>query len=81
MNDVPCQELVELVTDYLDNALPPDRRAEVDAHLATCPGCREVVAQWRTIITLGRRLAAEDAEEVAPHLRADLLAAFRARRS
>ena len=31
MRDVPCNELVELVTDYLDGALLPDRMAEVDA--------------------------------------------------
>ena len=34
--DVPCNELVELVTDYLDGALTAPRRAEVDAHVAIC---------------------------------------------
>lgn len=79
--DVPCQELVELVTDYLDGTLGPGRRAEVDAHLAICAGCREVLAQWRTVIDLGGRLAAVDAERVDPGVRASLLAAFRALRA
>ena len=29
-----CQELVELVTDYLDGALSPRDRARFDAHIA-----------------------------------------------
>jgi anti-sigma factor RsiW len=77
--DVPCQALVELVTDYLDDALTPQRRAEVDAHLAICAGCREVLSQWRTIVRLGGHLATDDAERVDPAIRANLLAAFRAR--
>jgi anti-sigma factor RsiW len=80
VRDVPCNALVELVTDYLDGALPPDRRAEVDAHLAICAGCREVVAQWRRIVAWGGRLAETDAAAVDPAVRAGLLAAFRAHR-
>jgi anti-sigma factor RsiW len=40
-----CRELVELVTDYLDGALPPDRQAEVVAHLEGCEGCLRYLAQ------------------------------------
>lgn len=79
MPDVPCNELVELVTDYLDGALAAQRRAEVDAHLAICAGCREVLAQWRTVVRLGGRLAEADLDEVEPAVRAGLLAAFRTR--
>ena len=31
-----CQELVELVTDYLEGALPPPERERFDAHIAGC---------------------------------------------
>ena len=75
--ELPCNELVELVTDYLDDALPADRRAQVDAHLATCPGCRSVLAQWREVIRLGGRVAEADVDEVDPSVRRDLLSAFR----
>lgn len=77
--DVPCNELVELVTDYLDRTLSEQRRAEVDAHLAICAGCREVLAQWRTLVRLGRRLAEAEVDQVDPAVRAGLLAAFRDR--
>jgi anti-sigma factor RsiW len=80
MRDVPCNELVELVTDYLDGALPAERRAEVEAHLSICAGCREVVAQWRHIIAWGGRLGETEVAAVDPEIRAGLLAAFRNRR-
>ena len=45
-----CQELVELVTDHLEGALPAHDQARFDAHLAECPGCARYVAQIRTTI-------------------------------
>jgi anti-sigma factor RsiW len=78
--DVPCAELVELVTDYLDDALPPAWRERIEAHLASCEGCRRVVAQWQLVIRLGGRVAESDVEAVDPAVRRELLAAFRRRR-
>lgn len=50
-----CQELVELVTAYLDGSLPADQRAEFDDHLAVCRGCETYVEQIRaTIDVLGQ---------------------------
>jgi anti-sigma factor RsiW len=34
-----CREFVELVTDYLDGALPDEQRVRFEAHLAECDGC------------------------------------------
>jgi anti-sigma factor RsiW len=52
--DVACRELVELITDYLEGALPPDEVAAVEAHLAACRGCASYLSQMRaTIATLG----------------------------
>jgi anti-sigma factor RsiW len=49
-----CVELVELLTDYLEDALPPDEAAAVEAHLATCPPCQVHLAQLQaTIDALG----------------------------
>jgi hypothetical protein len=57
-DELVCQDVVEVVTDYLDAALPPDRRQEFDAHLADCDGCTEYVDQIRrTIDALGARAA------------------------
>jgi anti-sigma factor RsiW len=56
-----CRELVELVTDYLDDVLPPGWRDGVASHLAECDGCTEYVRQVRTTIAAlgGLRQAAE----------------------
>ncbi len=74
--DLPCNEFVELVTDYLDGALPGDLVANIDAHLAICPGCRRVVAQWREVIRLTGQLAESDVDRIDPDTRAQLIATF-----
>ena len=52
-----CQELVELVTEYLDDALPPRDRERFEEHLLTCPGCQAHLTQMReTIRILGTAL-------------------------
>jgi anti-sigma factor RsiW len=69
-----CNELVELVTDYLDGSLDPDTRARFDMHLLDCDGCEIYLQQFRaTIETLGD---VRD-EHLDPAFRARLLAAFR----
>jgi anti-sigma factor RsiW len=73
-NDLACRDLVELVTDYLEDALPLAERARFDAHLETCPGCREYLAQMRqTIAALGHL----PSESIEPAVRAQLLQVFR----
>jgi anti-sigma factor RsiW len=69
-----CQELVELVTDYLDGVLPPADRARFDAHIADCDGCRDYLEQIRATIALTGTLAPE---QLAPEAEAALLEAFR----
>jgi anti-sigma factor RsiW len=74
MEDLSCQELVELVTDYFDGALSPSDRARFEAHVAGCPGCDRYLAQMRTTIALaGESRATEDRPDVT-----GLIAAFRA---
>ena len=73
MEDLSCQELVELVTDYFEDALAPTERARFDAHIAECPGCELYVEQMRTTITLvGASSGLESRPEVS-----GLLEAFR----
>ena len=81
-NDFPCQIFVEVVTDYLDGALPSDIVARIDTHLAECPGCTSVLEQLRKVIRLSRRAATTQVENLDPSTRQQLLDAFReARRS
>jgi anti-sigma factor RsiW len=69
-----CQELVELVTAYLEDALPDSDRARFDAHLDICPPCVEYLAQFeRTVAAIG--LAAPELEQAPPV--AELLQVFR----
>ena len=72
--DLPCQELVELVTDYLEDQLPSSTRVRFDAHLAQCSGCRAYLEQMRqTIRTVGRLRE----ESIQPETRDRLLSVFR----
>jgi anti-sigma factor RsiW len=73
---IPCQVFVELVTDYLDGALPAEEVARIDAHLALCPGCVSVVEQFRETVRLARRIREDDVDRIEPRVRADLMAAF-----
>lgn len=72
--DLPCQRVVEMVTDYLEDALSAADRRRLDAHLAGCPHCTEYLAQMRETIRLAGRLAPED---LTPEMRTDLTDVFR----
>jgi anti-sigma factor RsiW len=73
--ELTCQELVELVTDYLEDALPPEERARFDEHLEGCTGCTAYVEQMRATIRLVRASRSE-ALETRPEV-AGLLHVFR----
>jgi predicted anti-sigma-YlaC factor YlaD len=72
--ELTCQELVELVTDYLEMALPEGEMARFEEHLAGCRGCRQYLDQMRTTIRLVGRLREVD---LSPPARDELLALFR----
>jgi len=69
-----CQELVELVTDYLEDVLPPDERARFDEHLEVCRACRRYLEQMRRTVELTGSL---EPESLSPEAEATLLEAFR----
>ena len=76
-----CQMLVELVTDWLEGALPESTREELELHVATCAGCVAYVEQMRvTQKALERLESIEVVEPVKDEAREALLAVFRARR-
>ena len=69
-----CNELVDLVTAYLDDALDADTRSRVEAHLADCEGCANYVQQFReTVRAVGR--VTDD--QLDPAFRSRLLDAFK----
>jgi anti-sigma factor RsiW len=69
-----CQELVELVTDYLEGALGPEDARRFEAHVAACPGCETYVEQMRSAIAVTRA----SGDVVEPSAVSPLLDAFRA---
>ncbi|HET9421427.1 MAG TPA: zf-HC2 domain-containing protein [Nocardioides sp.] len=69
-----CAAVVELVTAYIEGELSAIRAAEVEAHLALCPGCTAYFEQVHQTIAGVRSLEADDLP--AP-LRDDLMEAFR----
>ena len=76
--EMACRELVELVTDYLEDRLSLLDRARFEAHIAECEYCATYLEQMRlTIRTLGRI----PEESLPSDARSALLTAFRSWRS
>jgi anti-sigma factor RsiW len=74
LNVLQCEELVGLVTDYLDDALSAEQRRGVDQHLAVCRGCVNHVGQMRMTIQAVHGLREES---LPPPAREELLELFR----
>ena len=74
VENISCQEVVELVTDYLEGALSPADVARFEHHLTICDGCAFYVEQIRMTIEAVGRIGEED---VPPEIRDGLVAAFR----
>ena len=71
---INCREVVELVTGYLERALPAEETALFEQHLNFCEGCVSYVEQMRGTIEAVGRIAEAD---IAGDDRNRLLAAFR----
>ncbi len=73
-----CQQLVELVTAYLDDVLTDSDRIRVQEHLAECDDCAGYVAQMRTVISLAAETLENDSDPALPSgMLTDLLTVFR----
>ena len=69
-----CRELVEDITDYVEDAMPEDERRRFDEHLDLCPACRVYIDQMRTTI---RAVGTLREEMLSRETRESLLATFR----
>ncbi|HSS79975.1 MAG TPA: zf-HC2 domain-containing protein [Gaiellaceae bacterium] len=78
VEQLSCQEFVELVTDYLEGALPAEEAARFEDHIGRCTGCAAYLDQIRETIALTGRLTPES---LSPEAERDLLDAFRGWRS
>jgi anti-sigma factor RsiW len=73
-----CEEMVELVTDYLEDSLSGRDRRRFEAHLSGCDHCGEYLRQMRTTIVLTGTLTVDD---LSPAQQNQLTALFRTWRS
>ena len=76
MNDeFSCQEMIEVVTNYLDDALPSDERQRFEHHLSYCAGCGTYLDQMRETIRQTGMVPREESLPTA--LREEIVARFR----
>jgi len=74
-DEFSCQEMIEVVTNYLDGAMPPDERQRFEHHLSHCAGCGTYVDQMRETIRQTGVVPRE--ESLPPALRERIVAQFR----
>jgi anti-sigma factor RsiW len=71
---ITCREILDLLTDYLESALPAPVHLRVEGHLAEFDHCADLLDQLRATI---RAVGALAEESVAPDVRERLVVAFR----
>jgi anti-sigma factor RsiW len=69
-----CRELVELVTEYLEDGLDASDRARFEAHIAACEHCSAYLEQMRVTLRVVGHI---DPDELKPEVERELLDAFR----
>jgi anti-sigma factor RsiW len=77
-NELACQQMVELITEYLEGTLSRSQRRRFEAHLQGCEHCSEYLEQMRATIRLTGRLRTED---LTPAMREEFAALYRRWRS
>ena len=69
-----CHDVIDVLADYLDRALPPEIAADLERHLAGCEPCRAYLATYRRTRALGAQAARlEMPDEMKARLRQFLL--------
>ena len=71
---ISCRDVVALVTDYFERALPAEQLSLFEQHLNFCDGCMTFIDQIRETASLAGRLSEE---QVPDELKLSLLTAFR----
>ena len=66
-----CNELVSLLTDFVENQLPPELHAKLEAHLHACPRCMCQLRTYKSTVSLLKTVRDED---LPPELRCTLKA-------
>ena len=74
MTGLRCLSGVELLADYLEGVLDPALRADLEGHVAGCPGCQAFLESYRAT----PRILRDATDELLPaQLRTSLRKALR----
>lgn len=68
-----CKELFALLSEYLDEELPPGTCEQIRAHIAGCPPCVEFVNSLRRSVDLLHQFRAGEAPGPLPEAARDEL--------
>lgn len=49
---IRCDDILQEISDYLDEEITPELRANMEVHLRACPHCKVLVDTTRKILTL-----------------------------
>ena len=77
---VDCKTVVADITDYLEGALDPATRTEIDRHLSLCAGCSAALDQFERTIEVTGTLTFDEISAMPPDVVDDLVATFAASR-
>jgi anti-sigma factor RsiW len=72
--ELTCRELTELITDYLEERLPPSDRLRFEQHLSICDGCVTYIDQMRATM---KALRVRPRVEIPQSVESKMLQAFR----
>ena len=73
-DELRCKEFVEVVTQYVEGAMPAEERARFEAHLAECEGCSGYLEDMRRLVGSLHEVAEPPPD---PETREALLRAYR----
>ena len=73
-HEIICREFVELITEYLEGALPTETADLVEQHLVMCDWCRDYLGQLDATVDAVRHL---EPEPPPKEMLESLLVAFR----
>jgi hypothetical protein len=74
VDEMNCDELVERVTDFLEDALGADDQARLDDHRHECYGCRNYLSEVHATLQLVSSLSGE---QISDELESALLSQYR----
>lgn len=67
-----CEQALELISAKLDGALTAEESAQLEEHLAACPACRALLADFEELHMELPRLAAQPPADLKDHIMAEV---------